>query len=82
MQDGNNAVVSVKVPKRIKEKMRSMEDVMWSEVLRKAIETKIREHERKEAVAGFLAFKAKNKTPKNRTADTSEVLVKKTREER
>jgi hypothetical protein len=82
VQDGNNAVVSVKVPKRIKEKMRSMEDVMWSEVLRKAIETKIREHERKEAVAGFLAFKAKNKTPKNRTADTSEVLVKKTREER
>ena len=82
MQDGNNAVVSVKVPKRIKEKMRSMEGVVWSKVLRKAIETKIREHERKEAVAGFLAFKAKSRTPKNRTVDSSEVLVKETREER
>lgn len=82
MQDGNNAVVSVKVPKRIKEKMRSMKDVMWGEVLRKAIEAKIREHERREAVAGFLAFRAKNKVPKNRTADTSEVLVRETRKER
>ena len=82
MQDGNNAVVSVKVPKRIKEKMRSMEGVVWSKVLRKAIETKIREHERKEAVAGFLAFKAKSRTPKNRSVGTSEVLVKETREER
>jgi hypothetical protein len=80
--EGNNtAVVSVKVPKRIKEKMRSI-DVRWSEVLRKAIEIKIKEHERKQAVANFLEFRTKSKVPKNKTSYTSEVLVRETREER
>ena len=81
MEDSNTAVVSVKVPRRIKEKMRSI-DVRWGEVLRKAIEAKIKEHERKQAVAGFLEFRTKSKVPKNKTAYTSEVLVRETREER
>lgn len=79
--EGNGAVVSVKVPKRIKEKMRSI-DIKWSEVLRKAIEAKIKEHERKQAVAGFLEFRTKAKVPKNKTSYTSEVLIRQTREER
>lgn len=81
MEGNNTAVVSVKVPKRVKEKMRSI-DVRWSEVLRKAIETKIKEHERKQAVASFLEFRTKNKVPKNKTSYTSEVLVREAREER
>lgn len=81
--DSNTSVVSVKVPKKVKEKMRSMAgEIKWGEVMRKAIETKIREHERKEAVKEFLAIRAKNKLPKNRTTYTSEVLIGETREER
>ncbi|MEM2139977.1 MAG: hypothetical protein QXJ74_02640 [Nitrososphaera sp.] len=81
MKGDNTAVVSVKVPKRIKEKMRSI-DVQWSEVLRKAIEAKIKEQERKQAVTSFLEFRSKSKVPKNKTPYTSEVLVRETREER
>jgi len=81
MEGNSTAVVSVKVPKRVKEKMRSI-DIRWSEVLRKAIETKIKEHERKQAVADFLEFRTKSKVPKNKTPYTSEVLVRETREER
>lgn len=77
----NSAVVSVKVPKRIKEKMRTI-DVRWSEVLRKAIELKIKEHERKKAVADFLEFRNKTKVPRNKTPYTSEVSIRETREER
>lgn len=79
--EGNSAVVSVKVPKRIREKMRSI-DIRWSEVLRKAIEAKIKEHERKQAVTSFLEFRTKAKVPKNKTPYTSEVLIRETREER
>lgn len=81
MEGDNTEVVSVKVPKRVKEKMRSV-DVKWSEVLRKAIEVKIKEHERKQAVANFLEFRARSKVPKNKTPYTSETLVRETREER
>ncbi len=81
MQDSNTSVVSVKVSRRIKEKMQSM-NISWSEVLRKTIEAKIKEYERKQDIAGFLEFRTKNKVPKNRTQYTSEVLSRKTREER
>ncbi len=81
MQDSNTSVVSVKVSRRIKEKMQSM-NISWSEVLRKTIEAKIKEYERKQDIAGFLEFRTKNKVPKNRTQYTSEVLSGKTREER
>lgn len=81
MEGDNTAVVSVKVPKRIREKMRSI-NIRWSEVLRKAIEAEIKEHERKQAVASFLEFRTKSKVPKNKTPYTSEVLVRETREER
>lgn len=80
--ESNVAVVSVKVPKLIKAKMRTM-DVKWSEVLRKAIELKIKEHERKAAVSDFLEFRTKAKVPKNKSAShSSEALVRETREER
>lgn len=81
VQDSNTSVVSVKVSRRIKEKMQSM-NIQWSEVLRKTIEAKIKEYERKQDIAGFLEFRTKNKVPKNRTQYTSEVLSRKTREER
>lgn len=81
MQDSNTSVVSVKVSRRIKEKMHSV-NIKWSEVLRKTIEVKIKEYERKQDIAGFLEFRTKNKIPKNRTQYTSEVLSRKTREER
>jgi ribosome-associated translation inhibitor RaiA len=79
--EGNTSVVSVKVPKRVREKMRSM-DIEWSKVLRKAIETKIKEYERKKATQGFLEFRANNPVPKNKTRYTSEVLARENREER
>lgn len=81
MQDSNTAVVSVKVSKRTKKKMHSV-NIKWSEVLRKTIESKIKEYERKQGIAEFLEFRAKNKIPKNKTAYTSQVLVRQTRDER
>ena len=81
MQDSNTAVVSVKVSRRTKKKMHSM-DIKWSEVLRKTIENKIKEYERKQGIADFLEFRAKRKIPKNKTSYTSEALVRQTREER
>lgn len=80
--DSNTSVVSVKVPKSIKAKMREMEDVEWSTLLRKAIEDKIKEHEKKQAVNSFLAFRAGAKLPKNKTEHTSEILARETKEER
>jgi hypothetical protein len=81
VQDSNTSVVSVKVSRHIKEKMRSV-NIKWGEVLRKTIEAKIKEYERKQGMANFLEFRAKNKIPKNRTQYTSEILSRKTREER
>jgi ribosome-associated translation inhibitor RaiA len=69
------------VSRHIKEKMRSV-NIKWGEVLRKTIEAKIKEYERKQGMANFLEFRAKNKIPKNRTQYTSEILSRKTREER
>jgi hypothetical protein len=80
---GNNtAVVSVKVSKDIKAKMREMKDIEWSTLLRKTIEAKIKEHEKAQAIEGFLAFRASVKLPKNKTEHTSETLLRETREER
>jgi hypothetical protein len=81
MQDSNTAVVSVKVSKSTKKKMHSM-NIKWSKVIRKAIEAKIKEYERKQRIADFLEFRAKSKVPKNKTPHTSEALVRQTREER
>lgn len=81
MKGSNTAVVSIKVPKRLKEKMHVV-NVKWSEILRNAIETEIRNQEKKAAVSDFLEFIAKTKVPKNTTAETSEVLTRETREER
>jgi len=81
VREGNSAVVSVKVSRRTKEKMRAM-NIKWGEVLRKTIEAKIREQERRQGIKEFLDFRAKSKIPKNRTSYTSEVLARQTREER
>ncbi|MGI0087143.1 MAG: CopG family transcriptional regulator [Nitrosotalea sp.] len=81
MQDSNTAVISVKVSRRTKEKMLAM-NIKWSEVLRKTIEAKIKERERRQGIEDFLEFRAKSKVPKNRTSHTSEVLARQTREER
>ena len=81
MQEGNTAVVSVKVSRNTKKKMHSI-NIKWSELLRKTIETKIKEHERKQSLEHFLEFRAKTGVPSNKTSYTSEVLVRKTREER
>jgi hypothetical protein len=81
-EESNTAVVSVKVSKSVKAKMHEMTDVEWSALLRKTIEAKIKEHEKKQAVKGFLAFRAGVKVPKNKTKHTSEALARETREER
>ncbi|MEM3065357.1 MAG: hypothetical protein QW177_08285 [Candidatus Nitrosotenuis sp.] len=67
MQDSNTAVVSVKVSKRTKKKMHAI-NIKWSEVLRKAIENKIREYERKQGIADLnLEPKAKSQRTKHHT---------------
>jgi hypothetical protein len=81
MKDSNSAVVSVKVPKHVKTKMRTL-NVKWGEVLRNAIEQEIKEQEKKAALSDLLEFVSKNELPKNRTAETSEVLTRESREER
>lgn len=80
VKDSDTAVVSVKVPKRIKEKMCSI-DIPWNKVLRNAIEAQIKEHEKKQAIANFLEFRSKTRVPKNETPYTSEVLVRESRGE-
>lgn len=81
MQEGNTAVVSVKVSKNTKKKMHSI-NIKWSELLRKTIEAKIKEHERKQNLEDFLEFRSKARVPRNKTSYTSDVLVRKTRDER
>ena len=81
MEEGNTEVVSVKVSRSTKKKMHSIK-IPWSELLRDTIEAKIKEHERRQNLAGFLEFRSKTGIPKNRSSYTSEVLVRKTREER
>ena len=81
MQESNTAVVSVKVSRNTKKKMHSI-NIKWSELLRKTIESKIKEHERKQSLEDFLEFRAKTKIPNNKSSYTSETLVRKTREER
>lgn len=45
-------VLSVKVPKEIKKKMKQV-PIRWSEIVRKAIEEKLRDYERVRAVENF-----------------------------
>lgn len=80
MQD-NDAVVSIRVSKRTKKKMHSM-NIKWSEILRKTIESKIKEYERRQGISEFLEFRAKTKVPKNKTQHTSETLIRQIRDER
>jgi hypothetical protein len=70
-------VLSVKIPKETKKRMKQV-PVKWSEVIRHAIEEKIREHERSQAVDAFLAT-AKNapRVPEGMTTR----LIRKIREE-
>lgn len=77
--EGNNAVVSVKVPERLKKKMKDI-DVQWSDVLRKAIEEEVQQHERKSAVSSLLEF-TKQK-PKNKSGKSVDAFLRETREER
>lgn len=76
---GNDAVVSVKVPEPLKKKMKSI-DVKWSDVLRKAIEKEIQQHERKNAVSSLLEFTKQR--PKNKSGKSVEAFLRETREER
>lgn len=71
--------VSIRVPIRLEEKMRST-DIDWNKVLRKAIEAKVREHERKKTIEEFLRFRSRNHIPRNKTRYTSEVLIRESRE--
>ena len=70
-------VLSVKIPKEIKRRMKQV-PVKWSEVIRRAIEDKIREHERAQAVEQFLST-ARNAPTINEGTTTS--LIRKMREE-
>ncbi len=77
--EGNSAVVSIKVPERLKKKMKSI-DVKWSDVLRKAIEKEVQQHEKRNAVSSLIEF-TKQK-PKNKSGKPVEAFLRETREER
>ena len=72
-------VVSVKVPESLRKKMRRT-DIKWSDVLRRAIEKEVQQHERKKAVSSLLEF-TKQK-PKNKSGKSVEAFLRETREER
>lgn len=72
-------VVSVKVPESLRKKMK-MTDIKWSDVLRRAIEKEVQQHERKKAVSSLLEF-TKQK-PKNKSGKSVETFLRETREER
>ncbi|MGI0048096.1 MAG: hypothetical protein ACREAW_01015 [Nitrososphaera sp.] len=76
---GNDAVVSVKVPDRLRKKMKKI-DIKWGDILRRAIEKEVRQHERKRAVSDLLEF-TKQK-PRNRSGKSVEAFLRETREER
>lgn len=72
------SVVSVKVPKKVKEKMNEFSDVVeWPEEIRKSIITKIEEMERKKALDEAIRLLEKMpSTPKG----TAEALVREDRD--
>lgn len=44
------SIITIRIPRELKEKMRKYKEINWSEVIRKALEEKIRIQEKIEAV--------------------------------
>jgi hypothetical protein len=76
---GNDVVVSVKVPERLKKKMKKI-DVKWGDILRRAIEKEVRQHERKKAVSDLLEFTKQR--ARNESGKSVVDFLRETREER
>lgn len=72
--EGNDVVVSVKVPESLRKKMKRI-DVRWSDILRTAIEKEVQRHERKKAVSDLLEF-TKQKQVKNKSGRSIESLLR------
>lgn len=70
-------VLSVKVPKEIKKRMKQV-PLKWSEVIREAIQEKLREYERSKAIENFLEV---TKDAPKLPAGTSVSIIRKMREE-
>ncbi|HEY4673102.1 MAG TPA: hypothetical protein VIH03_02955 [Nitrososphaerales archaeon] len=70
-------VLSVKVPKETKRRMKQV-PMKWSEIIRRAIEEKLQEYERSKAVENFMdTIKEAPKVPKGTAVST----IRKMREE-
>ena len=70
-------VLSVKVPKETKRRMKQV-PMKWSEIIRRAIEEKLQEYEKSKAVENFMeAIKDAPKLPKGSAVST----IRKIREE-
>ena len=72
-----SAVISVRIPKELKESMKNIPYINWSEVVREAIEKRIREEKIKWAlkVMNEISLKAKPK-------EASEEIIRRFRDER
>ncbi|MCS7364157.1 MAG: ribbon-helix-helix domain-containing protein [archaeon GB-1867-035] len=72
-----SAVISVRIPKELKESMKNFPYINWSEVVREAIEKRIREEKIKWAlkVMNEISLKAKPK-------EASEEIIRRFRDER
>ncbi len=53
-----STIIAVRVPKRLKEEMKKVQEVNWSEVLRQAIEEKIRREKLRELGRSIDQLKA------------------------
>ncbi len=72
-----NSVISIRIPRKLKESMKNFPHINWSEVVREAIEKRIREEKIKWAlkIMDEISIKAK-------PAETSEKIIRRFRDER
>ncbi|MCS7365303.1 MAG: hypothetical protein NDF54_07705 [archaeon GB-1867-035] len=63
------SIITIRIPKELKEKMRKYKEINWSEVIRKALEEKIRIQEKIEAVRKIDEIRRKVKPVKKGELD-------------
>ena len=63
------SIITIRIPRELREKMKKYEEVNWSEVVRKALEEEIRIQERIEATNKIDEIRRKVKTVKKGELD-------------
>jgi len=63
------SIITIRIPKELKEKMRKYKEINWSEVIRKALEEKIRIQEKIEAIRKIDEIRRKVKPVKKGELD-------------